>query len=50
MDGKLLERMKKLMENCKTEEDNYDCKKCRDFGYVFEKTAITVKLPYLVNV
>lgn len=39
MDAKLLERMKKLMKNCKTVEDNYDCKKCRDFGYVFEKNS-----------
>lgn len=37
MDSNLIKRMEKLMKNCKTEEDNYDCPKCRDFGYVFIK-------------
>lgn len=36
MDKKLLERAKKLMEKRDFAPDNYNCKKCRDLGYVFE--------------
>ena len=37
MDKRLMERMKKLMENASVQEDNYKCPKCRDLGYVFVK-------------
>ena len=36
MDKKLLERAKKIMEKGNFAPDNYNCKKCRDLGYVFE--------------
>lgn len=37
MDKNLLKRAEKLMAGMKVVEDNYDCAKCRDLGYVFEK-------------
>lgn len=38
MDKRLMERMKKLMKNSFVQEDNYNCPKCRDLGYVFVKS------------
>ena len=37
MDKRLMEKLKKLMSECK-EVNKYDCDKCRDLGYVFVKT------------
>ncbi|WP_455539246.1 ATP-binding protein [Terrisporobacter sp.] len=35
MDKNLLNRAKKLMEQMSVTQDNYECEKCRDLGYVF---------------
>ena len=37
MDKRLMERMKKLMKNASVQQDNYNCPKCRDLGYIFVK-------------
>ena len=37
MDKRLMEKLKKLMSECK-EVNKYECDKCRDLGYVFVKT------------
>ena len=37
MDKNIMERLKKLIKNSAVIEENYDCVKCRDFGYIFER-------------
>ncbi len=36
MKSQLIEKMEKLMNSCQFVESNYDCSKCRDFGYTFQ--------------
>lgn len=35
MNMELKKRMEQMLQNCKKVENNYECSKCRDFGYTF---------------